>query len=77
ANTIGYIEFNVRINKSIAGKIENVINVTGPATDTSNTAVVNVLPIYAVKMNGSASNVNDNDNIITASAVSQGGELKF
>lgn len=77
ANTIGYIEFNVRINKSIAGKIENVINVTGPATDTSNTAVVNVLPIYAVKMNGSASNVNDNANIITASAVSQGGELKF
>ncbi|SSV28177.1 hypothetical protein [Acinetobacter baumannii] len=77
ANTIGYIEFNVRINKSIAGKIENVINVTGPATDTSNTAVVNVLPIYAVKMNGSASNVSDNTNIITASAVSQGGELKF
>lgn len=77
ANTIGYIEFNVKINKSIAGKIENVINVTGPATDTSNTAVVNVLPIYAVKMNGSASNVNDNANIITASAVSQGGELKF
>lgn len=77
ANTIGYIEFNVRINKSIAGKIENVINVTGPATDTSNTAVVNVLPIYAVKMNGSASNVSDNTNTITASAVPQGGELKF
>lgn len=77
ANTIGYIEFNVRINKSIAGKIENVINVTGPATDTSNTAVVNVLPIYAVKMNGSASNVNDNANIITASAVSQGVNLNL
>ncbi|MBU3149300.1 isopeptide-forming domain-containing fimbrial protein [Acinetobacter baumannii] len=77
ANTIGYIEFNVKINKSIAGKIENVINVTGPTTDTSNTAVVNVLPIYAVKMNGSASNVSDNTNTITASAVPQGGELKF
>lgn len=77
ANTIGYIEFNVKINKSIAGKIENIINVTGPTTDTSNTAVVNVLPVYAVKMNGSASNVNDNTNIITASAVPQGGELKF
>lgn len=77
ANTIGYIEFNVKINKSIAGKIENVINVTGPATDTSNTAVVNVAPVYAVKMNGSASNVNDNTNTITASAVPQGGELKF
>lgn len=77
ANTIGYIEFNVKINKSIAGKIENVINVTGPATDTSNTAIVNVLPLYAVKMNGSASNVNDNTNPIIASAVSQGGELKF
>lgn len=77
ANTIGYIEFNVKINKSIAGRIENVINVTGPTTDTSNTAVVNVAPVYAVKINGSASNVNDNANIITASAVSQGGELKF
>lgn len=77
ANTIGYIEFNVKINKSIAGKIENVINVTGPTTDTSNTAVVNVAPVYAVKMNGSASNVSDNTNTITASAVSQGGELKF
>lgn len=77
ANTIGYIEFNVIINKSIAGKIENVINVTGPTTDTSNTAVVNVAPVYAVKMNGSASNVSDNTNTITASAVPQGGELKF
>ena len=77
ANTIGYIEFNVKINKSIAGKIENVINVTGPTTDTSNTAVVNVAPVYAVKMNGSASNVSDNTNTITASAVPQGGELKF
>lgn len=77
ANTIGYIEFNVKINKSIAGEIENVINVTGPTTDTSNTAVVNVAPVYAVKMNGSASNVSDNTNTITASAVPQGGELKF
>ena len=77
ANTIGYIEFNVKINKSIAGKIENVINVTGPTTDTSNTAVVNVAPVYAVKKNGSASNVSDNTNTITASAVPQGGELKF
>lgn len=77
ANTIGYIEFNVKINKSIAGKIENVINVTGLMTDTSNTAVVNVAPVYAVKINGSASNVSDNTNTITASAVPQGGELKF
>lgn len=77
ANTIGYIEFNVKINKSIAGEIENVINVTGPTTDTSNTAVVNVAPVYAVKINGSSSDVNDNASIITASAVSQGGELKF
>lgn len=77
ANSIGYIEFKVKINKSIAGKIENFVNVTGTTTDTSNTAVVNVLPIYEVKMNGSASNVSDNTNIITASAVPQGGELKF
>lgn len=77
ANTIGYIEFNVKINKSIAGRIENVINVTGPTTDTSNTAVVNVAPVYAVKINGSSSDVNDNASIITASAVPQGGELKF
>lgn len=77
ANTIGYIEFNVKINKSVAGNITNVINVTGVTTDTSNTAIINVPPVYAVKINGSSSDVNDNASIITASAVSQGGELKF
>jgi uncharacterized repeat protein (TIGR01451 family) len=77
ANSIGYIEFKVKINKSIAGKIENFVNVTGTTTDKTNTAVVNVAPVYAVKMNGSASNISDNTNIITASAVPQGGELKF
>lgn len=77
ANSIGYIEFKVKINKSIAGKIENFVNVTGTTTDKTNTAIVNVAPVYAVKINGSASNVNDNTNTITASAVPQGGELKF
>lgn len=77
ANSIGYIEFKVKINKSIAGKIENSVNVTGTTTDKTNTAIVNVAPVYAVKINGSASNVNDNTNTITATAVSQGGELKF
>lgn len=75
ANSIGYIEFKVKINKSIAGKIENFVNVTGTTTDKTNTAIVNVAPVYAVTINGNVSNINDS-NPVTASTV-QGGELKF
>ncbi|MDM1019327.1 hypothetical protein QSV37_03220 [Acinetobacter sp. VNK23] len=80
ANSVGYLEFKVIVNKTDgAGQISNTANATkqsmSPAQ--SNTAIVNVAPIYAVKINGSVSNVNDSTNPITASAVSQGGELKF
>ena len=41
----------------------------------TNTAIVNVAPVYAVTINGNVSNINDS-NPVTASTV-QGGELKF
>jgi hypothetical protein len=87
ANSVGYIEFKVKINQVAAGPINNTVgfqydhdndnNVsTLPIADVSNTAVVNVAPIYAVKINGNAEDVNDS-NSITAAPVMQGGELVF
>ncbi|CAD9196431.1 hypothetical protein [Acinetobacter bohemicus] len=87
ANSVGYIEFKVKINQVAAGPINNTVgfqydhdndnNVsTLPIADVSNTAVVNVAPIYAVKINGSTSDVN-NSTAITAASVMQGGELIF
>ncbi len=85
ANSVGYIEFKVKINKLAAGPINNTVNVqydhdnnisTAPIADFSNIAVVNVLPIYAVKINGSTSDANDST-AITAASVMQGGELIF
>lgn len=85
ANTVGYLEFKVKVSKAEAGSINNTVsllydhdnNVTTPAiADFSNTAVVNLAPIYAVKINGSTNDVNNSTPIIAAS-VMQGGELIF
>ncbi|SDY55115.1 hypothetical protein [Acinetobacter kyonggiensis] len=87
ANSVGYIEFKVKINKVLAGTVNNTVSFqydhdndnnvsTLPISDLSNTAVVNVAPIYAVKINGSTSDVN-NSTAITAASVMQGGELVF
>ena len=85
ANSIGYIEFKVKINKVLAGSINNTVSfqydhdnntATTAIADVSNTAVVSVAPIYAVKINGSTSDVN-NSTAITAASVMQGGELIF
>ncbi|MEJ2900689.1 hypothetical protein [Acinetobacter sp. NS-4] len=85
ANSIGYIEFKVKINKIAAGPINNTVGfqydhdnnaATTAIVDVSNTAVVNVAPIYAVKINGSATDVNNSDTIVASSAA-QGGELIF
>lgn len=85
ANSIGYIEFKVKINKVSAGSINNTVSfqydhdnntATTAIADVSNTAVVSVAPIYAVKINGSTSDVN-NSTAITAASVMQGGELIF
>ncbi len=87
ANSIGYIEFKVKINQVAAGPINNTVGFqydhdndnsvsTLPISDLSNTAVVNIAPIYAVKINGSISDANDST-AITVSSVMQGGELVF
>ena len=85
ANSVGYIEFKVKINKVLAGAVNNTVSLqydhdnnssTATISDLSNTAVVNVAPIYAVKINGSTSDVN-NSTAITAASVMQGGELIF
>lgn len=83
ANSSGYLEFKVKINKSNAGMISNVVNTlydhdnnsaTANISDVSNTAVVNVAPIYNVKINGSA-NDSSNSNVVTATPTTQGGEI--
>ncbi|MEG2268974.1 MAG: hypothetical protein RSC68_32150, partial [Acinetobacter sp.] len=87
ANSIGYIEFKVKINQVAAGPINNTVGFqydhdndnsvsTLPISDLSNTAVVNIAPIYAVKINGSISDANDST-AITVASVMQGGELVF
>lgn len=85
ANSVGYIEFKVKINKVTAGPINNTIGFqydhdnnssTATISDLSNTAVVSVAPIYAVKINGSASDVS-NSSTIVATPTTQGGELIF
>ncbi|OTG69508.1 hypothetical protein B9T25_02765 [Acinetobacter sp. ANC 4470] len=85
ANSVGYIEFKVKINQVAAGSVNNTVNfqydhdnntATTAIADLSNIAVVNVAPIYAVKINGSTSDVN-NSAAITAASVMQGGELIF
>lgn len=85
ANSVGYIEFKVKINKVLAGAINNTVSFqydhdnnssTATISDLSNTAVLSVAPIYAVKINGSTSDVN-NSTVITAASVMQGGELIF
>ena len=85
ANSVGYIEFKVKINKVLAGAVNNTVSFqydhdnnssTATISDLSNIAVVSVAPLYAVKINGSTSDVN-NSTAITAASVMQGGELIF
>lgn len=85
ANATGYIEFKVKVSKVTAGSINNTVNfqydhdnnvTTANISDLSNVAVLNVASIYAVKINGSASDVNNSSTVI-ASAAAQGGELTF
>lgn len=85
ANSSGYIEFKVRVNKATAGPVNNTVSFqydhdnnssTAAISDLSNIAVVSVAPIYAVKINGNAEDVSDS-NSITAAPAMQGGELVF
>ena len=85
ANATGYIEFKVKVNKTTAGPINNTVSfrydhdnntATANISDLSNIAVLNVASIYAVKINGSATDAN-NSATVFASAAAQGGELSF
>ncbi|MCF9046958.1 hypothetical protein [Acinetobacter nectaris] len=85
ANSSGYIEFKVKVNKTSAGIVNNTLNVqydhdnnsaTANISDVSNTASLNIAPIYAVKMNGN-SNDSGNSNSVTAQPITQGGVLSF
>lgn len=85
ANTTGYVEFKVKVNKTTAGAINNTVNfqydhdnnaATATISDLSNIAVLNVAPIYAVKINGSATDVNNSTTVVSTS-VAQGGQLTF
>ncbi|MCH7393858.1 hypothetical protein MMP66_06130 [Acinetobacter dispersus] len=85
ANTTGYIEFKIKVNKTTAGAINNTVNfqydhdnnaATATISDLSNIAVLNVAPIYAVKINGSVSDVNNSTTVVATSAA-QGGQLTF
>ncbi|WP_336042572.1 hypothetical protein [Acinetobacter dispersus] len=85
ANATGYIEFKIKVNKTTAGAINNTVNfqydhdnnaATATISDISNIAVLNVAPIYAVKINGSVSDVNNSTTVVSTSAA-QGGQLTF
>jgi len=85
ANATGYIEFKIKVNKTTAGAINNTVNfqydhdnnaATATISDLSNIAVLNVAPIYAVKINGSVSDVNNSTTVVSTS-VAQGGQLTF
>ncbi|ENW81676.1 hypothetical protein F909_01360 [Acinetobacter sp. ANC 3929] len=85
ANATGYVEFKVKVNKATAGAVNNTVNfqydhdnnaATATISDLSNVAVLNIAPIYAVKINGSVSDVN-NSTTVVATSVAQGGQLTF
>lgn len=88
ANSAGYVQFNVRVNRAIAGQIPNTVpisydddnnNATPNILTSSNTAVLTVKPQYAVEINGistSASNAAV-DNLVVAPAVAAGAEVRF
>ncbi|MBF7687386.1 hypothetical protein [Acinetobacter rathckeae] len=85
ANSSGYIEFKVKVNKSSAGVINNTIHFdydhdnnssTTVISDVSNTAAVTVTPIYAVKINGNSTDSTSSNNVV-ATPTTQGGTLTF
>lgn len=88
ANSTGYIQFNVRVNRAVAGQIPNTVavsydddnnNGTPNILTNSNTAVLNLKPVYAVEINGIAASASSAapDNLVIAPAVAAGGEASF
>ncbi|MGE8543379.1 MAG: hypothetical protein ACN6NS_03555 [Acinetobacter johnsonii] len=85
ANAQGYIEFHVRVARTAPGEIPNFANMdydhdglstTANLTTQSNTAVLNIKPIYGVVINADVNSVSGAD-LLTKSAVSSGGSVSF
>jgi len=85
ANAQGYIEFRVRVARTAPGEIPNFANMdydhdglstTANLTTQSNTAVLNIKPIYGVVINADVNSVSGAD-LLTKSAVSSGGTVSF
>jgi len=85
ANAQGYIEFRVRVARTAPGEIPNFANMdydhdglstTANLTTQSNTAVLNIKPIYGVVINADVNSVSGAD-LLTKSAVSSGGSVSF
>ncbi|MBV7308763.1 DUF11 domain-containing protein [Acinetobacter sp. CWB-G5] len=85
ANAQGYIEFRVRVARTAPGEIPNFANMdydhdglstTANLTTQSNTAVLNIKPIYGVVINADVNSVSGTD-LLTKSAVSSGGSVSF
>lgn len=88
ANSAGYIQFNVKVNRSQAGQVPNTVavsydddNNTGTPNilTNSNTAVLTLKPLYAVEINGIAASASNAaaDNLVVAPAVATGAEVSF
>ena len=85
ANAQGYIEFRVRVARTVPGDIPNFANMdydhdglstTANLTTQSNTAVLTIKPTYGVVINADANSVSGVD-LQTKSAVSSGGTVSF
>jgi hypothetical protein len=84
----GFIQFKVRVNQALPGRIPNTVqvsydhdnsNTTADISTTSNTAILNINPSYGVEINGISASASSAtaDNLVIAPAVSSGGELVF
>lgn len=88
ANSSGFIQFKVRVNQNLAGRIPNTATftydhdnntATTALSSSSNTALLMVKANYAVEINALATSASNAaaDNLLTAAAVSSGSEIVF
>lgn len=84
----GFIQFKVKVNQALPGRIPNTVQVsydhdnsaaTTDISTTSNTAILTINPSYGVEINGISTSASSAaaDNLVTASAVSSGSEIMF
>lgn len=85
ANAQGYIEFRVRVARTAPGEIPNFANMdydhdglstTANLTTQSNTAVLNIKPIYGVVINADANSVSGSD-LLEKLGASSGSTVLF